>query len=154
MSLPWQLRLEAAGPLALRLSLKNVSTGGQTYFYSQWLQASALQVVNAKGQTMESYDRRAEMKFDNSIRREDFKVLKPGASVMLAEGTFAAKSGKYELHWGTFVFEDLPPGKYTIQAKWKSTQTKWHDRASGKSGVVSGVWVGMVSSNAVEVVLP
>ena len=73
---------------------------------------------------------------------------------MLCESAFASKRGRYELQWGTFIFEGVASGKYKVQADWTSAETKWRERDSNKSGVINGIWLGAVNSNEVEITLP
>ncbi len=153
-SSPWQLRLETAGALGLRLSLRNHSQSMQTYLYDSRLQPAELHLIDSGGRQITGADRREVMKFDATIHRSHYKTMKAGSEAPLSEASFARSNGHYELRWGIFVFNGLTPGKYRVQAVWKSEESQWHERDSNKSGVISGIWLGTVSSNTMEITLP
>jgi hypothetical protein len=150
---PWQLHLEQVGALGLRLTLRNISASPQTYLYDSRLQPAELHLIDASGKEIAGADKREVMKYDTTVYRSRYKIMKPGEEVVVCEAAFHRSNGHYELNWGVFEFNGLAPSSYLVKAVWKSDQSQWKERDSNKSGVIPGIWLGTVGSNVVEIEL-
>ena len=143
---PWELRLSVAGDSGLKAELHNRYSAAQTYLYDSKLQPVEL-VLEQGGVMLESFDTRAEAKFDNTVYRRMFKDLPANSTVLLTEGKIGADRS---LRWGPFLFTNLKPGIYHAHAVWHSETDEYFDPRTKRTGTVRGVWKGTVKSITVE----
>ena len=147
---PVLLEWSATGPAVLR----NRSTEAFWVLHDQFLQPSALELRTSDGKLLSATDSRANKKFDNTVHRESFQRLEPGAELPLFELRVVPRGELFELKFGPFRFFSVPRGQYQARVVWESTRDRYLDPATGKLQALPGVWLGKVSSNPIELTLP
>jgi hypothetical protein len=152
---PFAISLGASGKTGLEARLHNVSDHSRTYLHESHLQACRLELVDASGNAVPSFDTRTIMKFDNTVYQHSFQTLEPGGKVLLHEVHFAEEEeGMYVAAWGPHRFESVPAGTYEATVSWTSKETAYLDEETRESHTVDGLWTGTVTSAAVTLVLP
>jgi hypothetical protein len=142
---PFELVLERTGTTGLRAQLKNGTPRKQPYLHDSMLQPVELIIASAGGKPVIAADERRVMKFDNTLRRNLYAELVPGAEATLLSGEARpGRDGNFVLDWGPFSFV-LPPGKYAVHAVFRSAANSWVDE-NGKHGRIAGLWKGTIKS--------
>jgi hypothetical protein len=149
---PFALVLEKTGTTALRARLKNGSSRRQPYLHDSRLQPVELIIASPSGTPVTARDERRLMKFDNTLHRNLYAELAPGAEATLLAGEARPRGdGNFVLNWGPFSFV-LPPGKYAAHAVFRSAANSWVDE-NGKRGRIAGLWKGTIESAPVALTL-
>src|SRR5262245_35287917 len=145
---PWELRLSVTDGVHLRAVLYNRAKTQQTYLYHSKIQPTELILTAPSGERVESFDTRAEAKFDNTVYREMFRQAAPNSDVTLTE---ASVESDHTLRWGPFLFSNLAPGSYRATAVWRSETNQYYEPKASRTSVMKDVWMGTVTSNTVEI---
>jgi len=151
---PFAIRLTATEGPGLRAVLRNESPVEQVFLHESNLQPSRLVLVNGSGVEATAFDSRSVKKFDNTVLEAMYARLAPGSEAPFGEVRFTRGGDGFEVTWGPFQFEKLPPGAYKARVVWKSAQDSWTDTEAGTHGRVAGIWLGEVRSNEVDLILP
>ena len=144
------------GPFEIRLSpggkgtLVNRSDQPQWVLHTRWIQASELRLDDPDRGTLEAFDTRSIKKFDNTVYREMFEPLAPGAVLELFELEQKRKGKEVDLVWGPYQLEGVSKGAYSARVRWVSTIDQYLDEASGELAKLPGVWLGEIESPAIE----
>ncbi len=135
----------------LRVSLSNITSKPQKYFYDARLQPVTLKITGPKG-IVTPVDRRANAKFDRTPYSSIYKVLRPRSTILLLESPIDRNG----LRWGQFVFDwsGQPKGNLQMSAAFDHQQNHWVDSDSNQSGVYPGLWRGLLLSPSVSVTIP
>ena len=150
---PWQLRLEVTKDLRMRVTLRNASRVEQPYLLDARLQPVSLEIMEG-ARAIEFEDGRAIAKYDATIYRDSYGVLKAGGESGALDGVFAKEANGYAVRFGMYSAASLKAGAYSVRAVWTSSHDDCIDAETRRLGTVSGVWKGRVESNSVEVRLP
>jgi len=146
-------------PLILSVStltqahLENASDKPQYVLHSLRFQPSRLHLYSASGSDLPVRDRRETMKFDSSVRREEYQALAPRAQLPLFSPRIQASGATFDLTWGPFSFSGLSPGEYDAMLEWESARDDYTDDA-GQSHKLAGIWQGTVRSAHFKVKIP
>jgi len=146
-------------PLTLSVStltqahFQNASEKPQYVLHSLRFQPSRLHLYSASGSDLPARDRRDTMKFDSSVRREEYQVLEPHAQLPLFTPKIQESGATFDLTWGPFSFSGLSSGEYDAMLEWESARDDYTDEA-GQSHRLSGVWQGTVRSPHFKVKIP
>ncbi len=131
-----------------RATLKNTSRRPQPVLHSLDLQPSQLRLVNAAGQEVTPFDARAIKKLDNTVYRESFELLAPGAAMPLFTLEVRGPGGRRTLRWGPFHYQNLGAGDYRASVVWVSEEQTYLD-ATGGLVTMPGVTRGRFASNEI-----
>jgi hypothetical protein len=150
---PFELVLVAGEGPSLRALLRNATVTDQWILHDDLAQPSLLVLLDAKGNPVAVADERAGAKPAEGVAKRDFRVVTSGGAVTLREEPFVADGTRYQLHWGPYVFNGVPPGDYRARAVLTSTADTWTDPKTHQRGVIKGLWKGKLESNEVRITL-
>ena len=150
---PFALELRATKGPGLSARLVNRSAAALPLLHDARLQPSRLVLTAADGAEIEAFDGRALMKYDPRIYCARFQSLPAGKEIDLGEARFTRRGDGWSLTWGPYEFESLAAGRYTAHLAWTSEADSCQDAADSPLRPVTGVWLGTVESNRVEVTL-
>lgn len=153
MDSPLEIRTSLDRGPTLKASLRNRSSATQWVLHDLRLQPSELALIDANGGVVPSRDARDAMKFDNTVRRDSYKPLAPGASLDLFQAKAVKKDGRYQMEWGPYRFSGLAPGPYRARVRWTSAHRDVVEE-DGSVREMNGVWLGTVTSAEFTVRLP
>jgi hypothetical protein len=142
--------------IGLRLVAKNCGRAPLAVLHDALVQPSILHGVDTRrGAVLGTVDRRARMKFDNTVRLGAFEALAHGEARVLAEATIRREDSTYTLRWESFEFEPLKPGSYRFVASLENQhRDAWDDDGDGQRVAVPNVWIGSARSAPVTLALP
>ena len=150
---PLALELQLTKGPGLSARLVNQGPAARPVLHDLRLQPSRLVLRNAAGDTLEPFDRRALMKFDNTLYCDAFKALPPGQALELGAERFEKSGGAWKITWGPYEYDALPAGRYNAWLAWESVAAECQESADATPRPVAGVWLGTTESNPVEVTL-
>ena len=151
-----ELDMPADQPFEILLSdkgvaqLRNGSSAAQLVLHSTNIQPAELVVWGPDGTQLDVFDERSRKKFDNTVTRDMFVELAPGATMPLLQLEIEKAGSSYDLTFGPFEFSGVPKGTYKAQAQWTSAANNAYDEATDQTNPVDGVWLGTVQSAKVD----
>ncbi len=151
---PMEIRLELSESLRLQATLINHSSVTRPYLHTRFYQQCKLNLMPLDKEPLIPFDYRSRS-VPAPLQREHFKFVDSGDSVSLQVAEFIAKEAQYEITWGPFRFQNVPPGRYRAQVEWES-----HRDFPESAGIYPDwgggqpVWKGNLHSNEVIFTLP
>ena len=97
-----QLRLEGVEELGWRAVMANPGREERVFLVHEGLQPCELMSVAEGKGTVKRLDWRAVMTMDGTAYASWFKSVPAGGEVVMAEGTFVRREGRYGMSWGDF----------------------------------------------------
>lgn len=134
--------------------LRNGTARTYSVLHSSNLQPSRLEVRDAQGNLVPSFDARARRKFDNTVEKSAFREVNPGGELPLFELVAIQHDALWELRWGPFSMTGLRPGDYTAIVVFESRVDHYFDAESGTRRELPNVWLGTARSEPVGFRLP
>ena len=152
MNTALSLHMHEQGPEAsLRVGIRNESAVDQWVLSNYFLQPPELFLVDAQGKEIRGDDLRALKEYDPTPYRGYYTQLKPGQEAGLAAASIEKNgSTRKDLRWHSYVFKNLPVGKYRARAVWASTEDRWFEKGGHKHGRFKNIWKGTLESNVVD----
>jgi hypothetical protein len=133
--------------------LRNATVTDQWILHDDVAQPSSLVLLDAKGTPVAASDERGDAKPADGVGKSDFRAVASGGAVTLREEPFVADGARYQLHWGPYIFNGVPPGEYRAHAVFSSLADTWTDPKTHQHGVIKGLWKGRLQSNEVRITL-
>lgn len=134
--------------------LRNPTARAYWVLHSSLLQPSRLEIRDAKGNVVPSFDTRAIKKFDNTVEKSAFREVKAGGELPLFDLVVIQQDALWELRWGPFSMTALRPGDYTGVVVFESRVSHYFDAQRGAERELPNVWLGTARSDAVAFRLP
>jgi hypothetical protein len=147
---PWSIHFQPAGMSTLR----NHTGREHWVLHDQRLQPSRLEVKDEGGQVQPVTDRRAVMKFDNTVRKEHFVRVENGGEMPLFQLRIEAGGGEFALGWGPYRVGPLKAGTYTATVIFEARKDRAFDEEKNKDVPVDGALIGTLRSDPVQLRLP
>jgi len=135
-----------ADSMSVTAVIINGSAGAVHILDNVYINPCVLELTDSSGKPVESFDEREIMKYNTTPESFEYKEVKPGAKYLVRSAKFEKRSpGMYRLQWGTYKFENIKPGNYTVIAHWPV-----EDVPEGKFDT----WKEKLHSEAIPAVLP
>jgi len=147
---PFVLRLIVSDGPGLRAELVNIDSIPHAFLHNASHQPVRLTLKSSSGKIILPSDSRRVEKRSMAVTPDMYAALTPGETDSLESADFIDDEGTFQLLWGPFHYDELPPGKYRASAEWKSTLDEWTDPETGNCGRKPAVWKGSLKSGEVE----